>query len=125
MMETYQMSAAARKVAELYGDLVRRSGASVTGSCPVDFTAAFVRLCLAQSCGKCVPCRVGLKRMGELLEGVVAGEGTEDDLRLLESTARTTYDSADCAIGFEAAKMVLDGLASFRDDYLSHVEKGV
>ena len=51
-----QQSAASEKVAGLYEDLCRRAGASPFGSCPVDLTAAFVRMCLAQSCGKCVPC---------------------------------------------------------------------
>ena len=89
--------------------------------CPVDFAAARLRMSLAQSCGKCVPCRVGLARLQELLEGVLAGEG---DLALIEETAKSVYESTDCAIGFEAAKGVLDSLAAHRDDYLSHVEKG-
>ena len=90
--------------------------------CPVDFAASRLRMSLAQSCGKCVPCRVGLARLQEMLEGVLAGEG---DLKLVEETAKSVYESADCAIGFEAAKGVLDSLAEHRDDYLSHLEKGV
>jgi len=120
-----RMGEAAAKVTELYGDLCRRSGASTFGSCPVDLTAAFVRLCLAQSCGKCVPCRVGLDRVQGLLEKILAGDGTKADLKAVKDAAQAIYDSADCAIGFEAAKLVLDGFAAFEDDYLSHVEKGV
>ena len=124
-MEMNQLSAATKKVAELYADVVRRAGASAFGSCPVELTAAFVKMCLAQSCGKCVPCRVGLDRLGDILEKILSGEATMDDLALLKSLAFSIYDSADCAIGFEAAKLVLDGLAAFNDDYVSHIEKGV
>lgn len=124
-MEMNQLSAATRKVAELYADIVRRAGASAFGSCPVELIAAFVRMCLAQSCGKCVPCRVGLDRLGGLLEKIAAGEAEPSDLALLKGLALSIYDSADCAIGFEAAKLVLDGLTAFNDDYVSHVEKGV
>ena len=124
-MDMNQTSAAAKKVAALYADVTRRAGASPFGSCPVDLTAAFVRLCLAQSCGKCVPCRVGLDRLGDLLEKMLSGEGAKEDLETLRTLAATIYDASDCAIGFEAAKLVLDGLGAFGDDYLSHVEKGV
>ena len=125
MTEMNRQGEAERKVAELYGDVMRRAGASPFGSCPVDLTAAFVRMCLAQSCGKCVPCRVGLDRLQGLVEKILSGDGTPDDLANVKATARAIYDSADCAIGFEAAKLVLDGLVAFNDDYVSHVEKGV
>ena len=125
MMVMNRQSEAEKKIAELYGDLTRRAGSSPFGSCPVDLTAAFLRMCLAQSCGKCVPCRVGLDRLQGLVEKVLAGEGSMDDLANVKTCARSIYDSADCAIGFEAAKLVLDGLVAFNDDYVSHVEKGV
>ena len=82
-----------------------------SGSCPVNLTASFVQLCLAQSCGKCVPCRVGLDRLHALLEKILDGRGTTDDLRAVRRSAAAIYDSADCAIGFEAARLVLDGRA--------------
>ena len=125
MMKMNRMSEAEKKVAELYGDLARRAGSSPFGSCPVDLTAAFLRMCLAQSCGKCVPCRVGLDRLQGLIERILSGEGTLEDLANVKACAQAIYDSADCAIGFEAAKLVLDGLVAFNDDYVSHVEKGV
>ena len=125
MMQMNRMGDAAKKVAELYAEVTRRAGASPFGSCPVDLTAAFVRLCLAQSCGKCTPCRVGLDRLRDLLERILDGNGTRDDLSLIESCARAIYDSADCAIGFEAARMVLDGLTAFAADYASHIDKGI
>ena len=73
MMNINRQSEAEKKVAELYADVTRRAGALSFGSCPIELTAAFVRLCLAQSCGKCVPCRVGLSRLVELLEQVLDG----------------------------------------------------
>jgi NADPH-dependent glutamate synthase beta subunit-like oxidoreductase len=120
-----QQSAAQKKVDELYACLGRRRGASPYGSCPVDLTAAFVMLCQSQSCGKCVPCRVGLDRLRALIEKVLDKRGAMEDLKAIERCARAVYDSADCAIGFEAAGLVIDGMAAFRDDYISHVEKGV
>ena len=133
MMQMNRQSEAEKKVAELYGDLTRRAGSSPFGSCPVDLTAAFLRMCLAQSCGKCVPCRVGLDRLQGLIEKVLNGEvasggsgqETASPLKQIKECAQAIYDSADCAIGFEAAKLVLDGLVAFNDDYVSHVEKGV
>ena len=120
-----QQSPAQVKVDELYECLSRRRGASPFGSCPVDLSSAFVKLCLAQSCGKCVPCRIGLDRLQALLEKILDKKATMDDLRAVEDCAQSIYDSADCAIGFEAASLVLSGLAAFRDDYISHIEKGV
>ena len=124
-MQMNRLSEAAKTVAKLYEDVSRRAGASPFGSCPVDLTAAFVGLCLAQSCGKCVPCRVGLDRVQGLLEKIASGEAATADLTLLKNCAQAIYDSADCAIGFEAAKLVLDGLVAFGDDYAAHVDKGV
>lgn len=73
MLLINRQSEAEKKIAELYGDLNRRAGASPFGSCPVELTAAFLRMCLAQSCGKCVPCRVGLDRLQGLIEQVLNG----------------------------------------------------
>lgn len=105
----------------LYRDVERRIIASPPGLCPVDMAAAFLKLCHAQTCGKCVPCRVGLGQLQVLLERVLDGKGSEEDLQLIEKTARVIKNSADCAIGTEAAEMVLRGVLGFRDDYLEHI----
>lgn len=107
----------------LYGDLSRRLEGSPTGNCPVEMTSAFLKLCLAQSCGKCVPCRVGLDKLSVIYDRILEGEGKMSDLDLIESTARAIVDSADCAIGYEGAKLVLDGFMAFRDDYEAHIQK--
>ena len=115
---------AERTVSELYRDLERRIAVAPQGNCPVELTGAFLRLCLAQSCGKCVPCRVGLSKMAELIDRILDGKGTEDDLETLEYSAKSIADTADCAIGHEAAQLLSDGFAAFRDDYVSHIERG-
>ena len=112
---------AERTVSELYRDLERRIAVAPSGNCPVELTGAFLRLCLAQSCGKCVPCRVGLNKMSELIDKILDGEATEDDLDTLEYSAKSIADTADCAIGHEAAQIISDGFAAFKDDYLSHI----
>lgn len=95
------------------------------GICPVDFALNFVRLCHAQSCGKCTPCRIGLGQLTKLMEKVVDNEADEETLKLIKSTATVIADSADCAIGIEAARMVLNGMKAFADDYEAHTKKHV
>lgn len=109
-------------VEDLYKVLERRIIASPPGICPVDISAAFLKLCHAQSCGKCTPCRIGLGQLENLLEEILDGEGTEETLQLIERTARTVSATSDCAIGREAAKMVLAGLEGFKEDYMEHIE---
>ena len=114
---------AQRAVEGLYKDLERRIAASPAGQCPVDMAAAFLKLCHAQSCGKCVPCRTGLGQLQNMLEDILSMD-TNLDLSILdtlERTAKAIKVSADCAIGFEAASMVLRGLEGFREDYESHI----
>ncbi|MCD8396616.1 MAG: FAD-dependent oxidoreductase [Lachnospiraceae bacterium] len=108
-------------VESLYKDLERRISASPPGLCPVDLASSFLKLCHSQSCGKCVPCRIGLGQLQDLLEMVLDGEGTLETIDLIEKTAKNIFYSADCAIGYEAANMVLKGLRGFRDDFEEHV----
>lgn len=115
---------AQRTVDDLYADMERRISAAPCGNCPVELTSAFLKLCLAQSCGKCVPCRIGLDRLSALLDQLLDGHGSEEDLQTILRSAQAIVDSADCAIGFEAAQMVLDGYVAFHDDYLAHVAQG-
>ena len=117
-------SAAQATVERLYKDLERRIVASPPGLCPVDMAASFLKMCHAQTCGKCVPCRVGLGQLGKLLDQVLEGEATMETIDLIEKTARVIADTADCAIGFSAANMVLKGVTGFRDDYEEHVRYG-
>ena len=115
-------SQAQTTVEMLYKDLERRIIASPPGLCPVDMAASFLKLCHAQTCGKCTPCRIGLAQLGNLLDDVLSGRADMDTLQLIEDTAQTIYDTADCAIGYEAAEMVLKGVRGFRDDYIEHIQ---
>ena len=91
----------------LYKDLERRIAASPPGLCPVDLTGSFVKMCLAQSCGKCVPCRIGLNQISQMFDKVLNGEATLEIIEVIRTTAEGIYASADCAVGYEAARMVL------------------
>ena len=94
----------------LYRDVERRIASSPPGLCPVDLALSFLRLCHAQTCGKCVPCRIGLGQLATLLEQVLDAHRYHGDHRsIIERTARVISDSADCAIGREAARLVSDG----------------
>lgn len=117
-------SKAQTTIEELYKDLERRISASPSGLCPVDLASSFLKMCHAQSCGKCVPCRVGLGQLQKLMEDVLDGEGTLETIDMIEKTAKNIYYTADCAIGYEAAEMVLKGIKGFRDDFEEHVLRG-
>ena len=108
-------------VDNLYRDVERRIAASPPGLCPVDMSLAFLKLCHAQSCGKCVPCRIGLGQLSLQIEQVVDGTATMETLAIIEKTARSIVNTADCAIGRDAARLVVDGLEGFRDDYVEHI----
>ncbi|MCR0571063.1 NAD(P)-binding protein [[Clostridium] innocuum] len=115
---------AQRVIEDLYKDLERRIIASPPGLCPVDMASAFLKLCHAQTCGKCVPCRVGLAQLQLLLEDVLEGRAELSTIDLIEKTAQNISWSADCAIGQEAADMVLKGVQGFQDDYEEHILHG-
>lgn len=115
---------AQKTIAGLYKDLERRIIASPPGQCPVDLAVSFLRLCHSQSCGKCVPCRVGIRQLQDMMENILNLDTQCDmyDLEILERTAKAIAISADCAIGSEAANMVLRGLQGYREDYEYHIK---
>ena len=111
-------------VAKLQNTLGQRFMKSSLSPCPVEFTASFISLCNSQSCGKCTPCRIGLKQLHTLVNEVLEGRGTHKTLELIEHTATDIVASADCVIGAESAQMVLDAIHGFHDDFTAHIEKG-
>ena len=111
-------------VEQLYKDLERRIEASPSGLCPIDMSKAFLELCHAQTCGKCVPCRVGLRQLGNMISDVLDGRAALGILDEMKETALSIMESADCAIGYEAANMVYKGLIGFHDEYVAHIELG-
>lgn len=108
----------------LYKDLERRIEASPPGLCPVDMARAFLELCHAQTCGKCTPCRVGLWQLKNMLTDVLNGDADLEILDLMEETALSIMQSADCAIGVEAAHMVYKALIGYREDFEQHIITG-
>lgn len=114
-------SQAQQLVDNMYAGMERRIAASPSGLCPIDITLSFLSLCHAQSCGKCTPCRIGLGQLEALLKQVLDGEATMETLDVIKQTAQDIVDSADCAIGFNAAQLVLNGMAGFEDDFREHI----
>ncbi len=90
-------------------------------TCMVEVARFFMNFTQNESCGKCVPCREGTKRMLEILERIVAGKGKMEDLDLLEELATTITDTALCGLGKSAALPVMSTLKLFRDEYVEHV----
>ena len=118
------LTEAQQAAADLNEDLAKRVVAAPDGTCPVDMTLAFIQMAHAQSCGKCVPCRIGLKQLANLMTSVLDKTALPETLDDIQSLAQTILDSADCAIGFQAAATTLRVLDRFRDDFVSHIEKG-
>ena len=119
LMEIERPTAAHAVMEDVCGTIARRAQSGSVGTCPVELTDAFVSLSASQSCGKCVPCRVGLSQMRNLLDAILDGRASEHDVDVLERTARNAYLSADCAIGYETGAMVLRAVPGFHDDFVS------
>ena len=113
-----------KSVENMYEVLERRMIAGAIDSCPADFHMGFLKLCHAQTCGKCSSCRIGLKQLQNLLEDVLENRATENTLKLIQLTAKNIYESADCAIGYEAARMIYNGVTECYEDYVSYIERG-
>lgn len=111
-------------VEDLYKTLERRIESSPPGLCPVDVTRAFLELCHSQTCGKCVPCRIGLWQLKNMLTDVLNGNATMQTLDLMQQSAKSIMIGADCAIGYEAAKFIYRSLNDCREDYEEHVRQG-
>lgn len=90
-------------------------------TCMVEIARFFMNFTQNESCGKCVPCREGTKRMLDILEKIVAGEGTVKDLDILQELATNIKSTSLCGLGKTAPSPVLSTLKYFRDEYLAHV----
>jgi NADH-quinone oxidoreductase subunit F len=90
-------------------------------NCMVDIAKYFISFLEGESCGKCVPCREGLKRMREILEDITEGRGEMEDLDRLEELSQCLLDSALCGLGNTAPNPVLTAMRYFRDEYEAHV----
>jgi NADH-quinone oxidoreductase subunit F len=90
-------------------------------TCMVEVARFFMNFTQNESCGKCVPCREGTKRMLEILERIVAGEGKEGDIDLLLELADTISATALCGLGKTAPMPVVSTIRNFRDEYEAHI----
>ncbi len=89
--------------------------------CVVDLARYFLRFLEEDSCGKCLPCRLGLKGMGEFLTNFSQGKGTPADIDALESLGKALVDGSLCGLGRSAPNPVLTSIRYFRDEYLAHI----
>ena len=106
-----------------YGAMMGSGGMIVMDdrSCMVEVARYYVNFLCGESCGKCTPCREGLKQMLAILEDICHGKGTMEDLDLLETLGETMKDSSLCALGQSAPNPVLTTLKYFREEYEAHI----
>jgi NADH:ubiquinone oxidoreductase subunit F (NADH-binding)/(2Fe-2S) ferredoxin/NAD-dependent dihydropyrimidine dehydrogenase PreA subunit len=90
-------------------------------TCMVDVAKYFMNVLRDESCGKCLSCREGTQRMWEILDKITKGDGTEEDLTVLESLAVAIRDASMCGLGQSAANPVLSTLRYFKDEYMAHI----
>ena len=94
------------------------------GVCPVTVQMALLQASKSQTCGKCVPCRDGLRQLEAMLSAILSGKATVAILEQMKELAAMIRDTADCAIGYQAATEVLEGLETFWEEYISYIETG-
>jgi len=92
-------------------------------TCMVDVAKYFVHFLQEESCGKCLPCREGLKRMGEILDSITEGRGNQESLSLLEELAEVVVDTSLCGLGKTAPNPVLSALRYFRHEFEAHIHQ--
>jgi len=91
-------------------------------SCMVDVARYFIHFLIEESCGKCLPCREGLRKLHEILERITKGDGRPDDIQTLQEISDTLIDTSLCQLGGSAPNPVLSTLRYFRDEYDAHIK---
>ena len=94
------------------------------GTCPLISQLSVLSLMRAQTCGKCIACKEGLDKLHKHLKAVIKGYGNPKSIDEMRDLAQYIYEGSDCAIGFQTAKMFLEGLDAFAEDYEHHVAHG-
>jgi NADH:ubiquinone oxidoreductase subunit F (NADH-binding)/Pyruvate/2-oxoacid:ferredoxin oxidoreductase delta subunit len=115
-----------------YGSLVKLGSMMGSGgmvvmddtTCMVDMAKFFLTFTQTESCGKCVPCRIGTKRMLEILTRITGGKGKESDIDLLDELAWDIKDASLCGLGMSAPNPVLSTIRYFRNEYEAHIIEG-
>lgn len=90
-------------------------------NCMVDIAKFFLEFTVDESCGKCTPCRVGTKRLYEMLDKITKGNGSLEDLDKLEDLCKYIKENALCGLGQSAPNPVLSTIRFFKDEYIAHV----
>ncbi|MBU4222711.1 MAG: NADH-quinone oxidoreductase subunit NuoF [Euryarchaeota archaeon] len=94
------------------------------GTCMVDIARYYINFLQEESCGKCVPCREGLFRLGEILTDITKGRGKLEDIQLIEDLSGMMKDASLCGLGTTAPNPVMSTLNYFRDEYIAHIRDG-
>ena len=92
--------------------------------CMVAIAKFYLEFTLEESCGKCTPCRIGNKRLHEILDKITTGKGEPDDINRLELLSHVIKDTSLCGLGQTSPNPVLSTIANFKDEYLAHVNDG-
>jgi NADP-reducing hydrogenase subunit HndC len=92
-------------------------------TCMVDVARYFINFLTDESCGKCVPCREGLRQMHRILTNITEGKGREGDIELLEELSQTAIEASLCALGTSAPNPILSTIRYFRDEYEAHIKE--
>jgi len=105
------------------GSMMGSGGAIVMDedNCMVDVAKFYMEFICDESCGKCTPCRIGTKRMLEILTKITEGKGTMEDLDALEELSQTVKSNSLCALGQTSSNPIVSTLTHFRDEYLAHI----
>ena len=100
---------------------VKRVKGNPPGVCPIAVQLSFLQSARSQTCGKCVPCRDGLEQVENMMRDIVDGKADQKTLDDMVELCHMIEDIADCAIGYEAARIVLESVELFKDEYMSHI----
>ena len=112
------------QMGEFVEAFARRVEAMPPGQCPVGMMLGQLQASMAQTCSKCTPCAQGMPKIAALLRDVAEFRATETTVGEIRAKAALLRDTADCAVGWQAGQMVLEGLDAFADEFASHVEAG-
>lgn len=110
------------KTTKFLDKFVKRVKANPPGVCPIAVQLAFLQSARSQTCGKCVPCRDGLEQVEDMMRLILDGKADMDTFDRMVELAGIIQDTADCAIGYEAANIVLQSVELFRDEYMNHIQ---
>ncbi len=111
------------KTTRFLNKFVKRVKATPPGVCPISVQLSFLQSARLQTCGKCVPCRDGLEQVENMMMQIHDGKADMDTFQNMVDLAEMIKDTSDCAIGYEAAEIVLQSVELFYDEYMSHIRE--